>query len=264
MGYEQERKIRKLRNTRPVRNEGTQPCCTVRTYVRTLVDHLIEILSCSFLLYYCTKRLYCTMTRIIHIPLLLLGVLQVLSYSNVLGFSPAPHLFDVTTRRSQNILFSASQDNDETTYKDKKLPQQQTRRVALERTLLSVLLSAKVGIKMANAETETFESVTSRTSQLSSEVEAQGTEENSEATSPSASSAKTSSPDQRTMYDFTVPVSGKQVMVRDLVTREVNGEMKTPKAILVVNIKQDDPIARKNIPELISLGARCVAFLVNA
>jgi hypothetical protein len=29
------------------------------------------------------------------------------------------------------------------------------------------------------------------------------------------------------------------------------------KAVLVVNIKQDDPLARKNIPELIALAERC-------
>ena len=32
------------------------------------------------------------------------------------------------------------------------------------------------------------------------------------------------------------------------------------KAILVVNMKQDDPIARKNIPELISLASKYVQF----
>ncbi len=61
---------------------------------------------------------------------------------------------------------------------------------------------------------------------------------------------------KKSIYDFEVPVSGKLVPVRDLVTREINGEKKQPKAILVVNIKQDDPIARKNMPQLISLGSR--------
>jgi hypothetical protein len=61
--------------------------------------------------------------------------------------------------------------------------------------------------------------------------------------------------DGRTIYDFKVPVAGVDVSIEDLVTRKgSNG--KRPKAILLVNIKQDDPIARRNIPELIALGAQ--------
>jgi len=51
--------------------------------------------------------------------------------------------------------------------------------------------------------------------------------------------------DMRSIYDFDLPVNGKSRAVGDLI-----GEAK---AILVVNIKQDDPLARKNIPELIAL-----------
>jgi hypothetical protein len=54
--------------------------------------------------------------------------------------------------------------------------------------------------------------------------------------------------------DFTVPVAGEIVSFGDLVKQN---EAKTKvKAILVVNIKQDDPIARKNIPEFISLASK--------
>lgn len=69
--------------------------------------------------------------------------------------------------------------------------------------------------------------------------------------------------DPRTIYDFELPVGGKAREVGDLVgqtfeTPEEGGPTmgKTVKAILVVNIKQDDPIARKNIPELIALASK--------
>lgn len=81
--------------------------------------------------------------------------------------------------------------------------------------------------------------------------------------------------DPRTIYDFTLPVGGKAREVADLVgqtfdegdagdgwtdggdggtgTTEGHKLGNAVKAILVVNIKQDDPLARKNIPELIEL-----------
>eukprot|EP00543_Licmophora_paradoxa_P007490 CAMPEP_0202449044 /NCGR_PEP_ID=MMETSP1360-20130828/7820_1 /ASSEMBLY_ACC=CAM_ASM_000848 /TAXON_ID=515479 /ORGANISM="Licmophora paradoxa, Strain CCMP2313" /LENGTH=329 /DNA_ID=CAMNT_0049066853 /DNA_START=1 /DNA_END=990 /DNA_ORIENTATION=- len=64
--------------------------------------------------------------------------------------------------------------------------------------------------------------------------------------------------DTRTIYDFSLPVAGQIVPIKDLVRQEYTGEdvRGKVKAILVVNIKQDDPIARKDIPELISLAAK--------
>lgn len=81
--------------------------------------------------------------------------------------------------------------------------------------------------------------------------------------------------DPRTIYDFTLPVQGKAREVSDLIGQTFDegnagdgwtdgseggtgttegGKLGTSvKAILVVNIKQDDPLARKNIPELIEL-----------
>lgn len=87
--------------------------------------------------------------------------------------------------------------------------------------------------------------------------------------------------DIRTIYDFTLPVNGKAREISELIGQTFSdgssgdgwtdggeGESSTPgrmnggkvgtrvKAILVVNMKQDDPIARKNIPELIELVTR--------
>jgi len=81
--------------------------------------------------------------------------------------------------------------------------------------------------------------------------------------------------DPRTIYDFTLPVGGKAREVTELLGQTFDegdggdgwtdgseggtgategGKLGTSvKAILVVNIKQDDPLARKNIPELIEL-----------
>lgn len=98
----------------------------------------------------------------------------------------------------------------------------------------------------------TFESIAERASQLSPKA----TVSADQMKQSSQSAAETIAQNQKSIYDFEVPVSGKLIPVRDLVTREINGETKQPKAILVVNIKQDDPIARKNMPQLISLGSR--------
>lgn len=77
--------------------------------------------------------------------------------------------------------------------------------------------------------------------------------------------------DKRTIYDFTLPVSGVEKNIADLVGQTFETQSTSNsgdegaavgdgiklgskvKAILVVNIKQDDPLARKNIPELIEL-----------
>jgi len=132
--------------------------------------------------------------------------------------------------------------------------QQKNRRDALQRMcLLSFFTLPHGGLQLiANAEETsdetTYESIAERASKLSSKA--------TDITAASES-AETSQLYARTsIYNFDVPVSGKQISVRDFVTRTINGEEKMPKAILIVNIKQDDPIARKNMPELITLGAR--------
>lgn len=55
--------------------------------------------------------------------------------------------------------------------------------------------------------------------------------------------------DSRTMYDFSVPIAGKDTKISDVVGPNA-------KAVLVVNIKQDDPYARKNIPSMLSLASK--------
>ena len=91
-----------------------------------------------------------------------------------------------------------------------------------------------------------FGTIASRAAKISQALEEE--QENNAAPAPKAIF------DGRTAYDFTVPVAGEIVSFGDLVKQN---EAKTKvKAILVVNIKQDDPIARKNIPEFISLASK--------
>ena len=65
------------------------------------------------------------------------------------------------------------------------------------------------------------------------------------------------SDDGRTVFDFSLPISGDNRSFKDIV-RQSYGDDGTAKvkAILVVNMKEDDPIARKDIPEFISLAAK--------
>ena len=91
-----------------------------------------------------------------------------------------------------------------------------------------------------------FGTIASRAAKISQALEEE--QESNAAPAPKAIN------DGRTAYDFTVPVAGEIVSFGDLVKQN---EAKTKvKAILVVNIKQDDPIARKNIPEFISLASK--------
>jgi glutathione peroxidase-family protein len=77
-------------------------------------------------------------------------------------------------------------------------------------------------------------------------------------------------PTNQTVYDFTLPVSGVTTPFKDIIRQEFNTKRVTiatnnetmtyqdakVKAIIVVNMKQDDPVARKTIPELMALAAK--------
>ena len=94
-------------------------------------------------------------------------------------------------------------------------------------------------------EEESFASIAARAAQLSSEVG-----ENTPLASPK-------SDDPRTAYDFSLPVAGEALPFLDIVRQQYNSEGRARvKAILVINMKEDDPIARKDIPELISLATK--------
>jgi hypothetical protein len=89
---------------------------------------------------------------------------------------------------------------------------------------------------------EGFEEIAARANKISKEMES----------GPTSSEIRKT---DKTMYDFTLPFEGTDVPLMDLVQQKFDdsGRNARVKAVLVVNIKQDDPVARKDIPELISL-----------
>lgn len=92
----------------------------------------------------------------------------------------------------------------------------------------------------AAGESESFASIAARASQISKELE----------TTPQTSTIRKT---DKTIYDFELPIEGKNIPMKDIIRQENDGDNAKVKAILFVNIKQDDPVARKDIPELISL-----------
>jgi hypothetical protein len=99
------------------------------------------------------------------------------------------------------------------------------------------------------AASESYSSIAERAAAISKSM---GEETNKDKRTNTAST----SADARNLYDFSLPIAGKQTPFSDIVRKETDSN--NPKAVLVVNIKQDDPIARKNIPELIALAAKYV------
>ena len=114
----------------------------------------------------------------------------------------------------------------------------------------------------------TSESIASRAARLSKVVVDEQTQALEEAeiasptTVPSSSSAEGGGgapADSRSMYDFALPMQGFDTPMTDLLGRSDKGDdgaKKQPKVVLFVNIKQDDVVARKNIPELIALASK--------
>ena len=129
------------------------------------------------------------------------------------------------------------------------------------------------------APSASFESIAARAARVSREVaEAEEAEKAAEAEAEERRKeiAQKIRDDKRTIYDFSLPVGGVSRSVAELIGQEFGGGTSVDggggdgwtdggevdkvgtrvKAILVVNIKQDDPIARKNIPELIALASK--------
>ena len=116
--------------------------------------------------------------------------------------------------------------------------------------IIAFKLSTSVSTPAALADDEVaeegFESIAARASKLAGEV--------GERTVTRSTNMRG---DTRTAFDFSMPMEGESVSMKDVVHQEYNEEgIAKVKAILVVNMKQDDPIARKDIPEFISLAAK--------
>lgn len=113
----------------------------------------------------------------------------------------------------------------------------------------SGIVSALTGPNVALAEEDSFAEIAARANRISKDIEQ---------STPVSEVRKT----DKTMYDFSLPIEGKQVPIKDILRQSFDGENARVKAVLVVNIKQDDPVARKDIPELISLVTKYVIFCV--
>jgi hypothetical protein len=138
------------------------------------------------------------------------------------------------------------------------------------KTFLASIISTAAGVtgfaNSAYADDEGFASIAAKAANIAKTVEA--TEEAADALQEARTK---SSNDPRSAYEFSLPIAGEDVPFDELV-RQVFTTTEIPaageneavttkrdakvKAILVVNMKQDDPIARKNIPELISLATK--------
>ena len=119
------------------------------------------------------------------------------------------------------------------------------------RSFVSALVAAGVVVitpSFASAEEveeEGFAAIAARASRLSSDV------------GELTPMAQPKSDDPRSAYDFELPVAGEQVSMKDLVHQVVGEDgISKVKCLLVCNMKEDDPIARKDIPEFISLATK--------
>lgn len=98
-------------------------------------------------------------------------------------------------------------------------------------------------IEETTQDSDTFSSIAARAGKISKEIQGANPESPSPVVFPPTQTTG------KSLYDFSVPLKGVSVPIRDIVSEGV-------RAVLVVNIKQDDPVARKAIPELISLAAK--------
>jgi hypothetical protein len=98
---------------------------------------------------------------------------------------------------------------------------------------------------MAAEEEDSFAAIAARASQISKEVD-------KEIAVVAANIRET----EQTAYEFELPYEAKQIKFGDLINQQFLQDGVRVKAILVVNLKQDDPMARRAIPELISLATK--------
>ena len=112
---------------------------------------------------------------------------------------------------------------------------------------------------------ESFASIAERANKMSKEMDAINPQSQRRMASDS-----TLRPTNQTIYDFSLPIAGTPTPLADIIRQEFSSKKVTipsknetvdykdvkVKAIIVVNIKQDDPVARKAIPELIALAAK--------
>lgn len=102
---------------------------------------------------------------------------------------------------------------------------------------------------VAAEEEESFASIATRANKLSMDE--------GDRVAVAAATITNGQGDTRTAYDFELPVEGRSIKFGDLIRQEVDEEGRSKvKVVLVTNMKEDDPVARKDIPEFISMAAK--------
>ena len=171
---------------------------------------------------------------------LLVLVLALLAFPSE-GFQGA----NTGIRTASSVLLSKSiGENDESI---------DNRRSFLARSTASIVGLATAATTLSPAamaeEEESFASIAARANKLSIDA--------GDRAATVAATINNGQGDTRTAYDFELPVEGKSVKFGDLIGQQVDEEgRKKVKVILVSNMKEDDPIARKDIPEFISLASK--------
>jgi hypothetical protein len=149
---------------------------------------------------------------------------------------------------SRKLQNNKDDDDDDTNHEMSQAP---TRRTIVQSLglagaggIASVMMIPRLALAAVET-TEGFAEIAARANKISKETES----------APTTSLIRQT---DKTMYDFSLPMEGTSVPIMDLLKQqnlnlEDGGKNAKVKAVLVVNIKQDDPVARKDIPELISL-----------
>lgn len=168
-----------------------------------------------------------------------------------------------SSRRVKLELKSSTNNNNA----DSNIIEKEGRREFVSSCLASGALLWSVHAKEAVAEEESItestaetipestpipESIAERAARLSREMGENALKNNNANIAPPADSERIiteKSTDTRTIYDFSVPIAGVETPITSFVGPDA-------KAVLVINIKQDDPYARKNIPALIALATK--------
>eukprot|EP00548_Thalassiothrix_antarctica_P005809 CAMPEP_0194146456 /NCGR_PEP_ID=MMETSP0152-20130528/20607_1 /TAXON_ID=1049557 /ORGANISM="Thalassiothrix antarctica, Strain L6-D1" /LENGTH=321 /DNA_ID=CAMNT_0038846983 /DNA_START=125 /DNA_END=1090 /DNA_ORIENTATION=+ len=101
---------------------------------------------------------------------------------------------------------------------------------------------------------ESFESIAERASKMSKLVEQDNESNDIKKEEAAAARRKIRNVPTQTAYDYELPVAGELVSFGKLIKQ--NDERSKVKVVLVVNMKQDDPVARKDIPELMALATK--------
>jgi|AntRauTorckE5430_2_1112549.scaffolds.fasta_scaffold00465_4 hypothetical protein len=177
------------------------------------------------------------------------------------AFVPSPISLHLPTT-ALSVLVVDAEDNDNNYKVTTSMPS--TRKTFLAAVISTAALTTLA--TNARADDEGFESIAARAANMAKVAEVEEDKKQEQQSKIDT--------DPTTAYDFSLPVAGEKISFADLIRQEytdveipsnIGGEKKFKKetkvkAILVVNIKQDDPIARKNIPELISLASKYVHF----